>query len=841
MRKIFSLFAAMMLLVSTASATTVYCKMTQSWWTQDGAAVAVHHWGGETAATNWPGVRMAPVAGEEGMWSYDVPADVTGLMFVRVNGEGDIADWGAKTADLTLPTDGKNLYTITSEEAVWGDPGCNGEWSVYPKEMQVIYDWAGEIGTTVLGPASVEISTVKIHTNTDEVPAIKFSSSYVYADGKWIAIKPAVGGFKAGDVINVALVFNNADDTKYAQIDLRAADGDTRIWLSDAASTINGRTSAADPIVQTYTLEADQDSLFIGRYGNTGMFITQLQVAREAEETPEPAANPIYETYFATGDGWAPDAESSATWNAEAQKVTVTIAADKVAQWQAQVKYQALPSEPNKFYHFGVKMKANNAVSGITVKWDDNTGLVLKEGVALEANTEYVIDMPLVASNAAGNGLIVFDFGFAHAGDVIEIYDVVVEETEAPVVDLEDGYYINGLNGWSIYDLTAADKFEANPEAEGEYMITKTLAAGNEFKVVSVANNELVAWYPAEAGNYVVDNAHAGEKTIYFRPNYDGGEGWHAGCIYVPANEEPASPIKETWFANANWGEEHESTIVWDPETDKITITVAVDKNAQWQGQLKLFTPTAEAGKCYNVAFKLKANNAVTGITFKWQDDNNDPNLIYENQSIALEAGVEYAYSNDVAGIPGNGLAVFDFGFAKAGDIIELYDFAITEIECAVAEPERVIFGVNVPANGKPESIELVGSFIEGGWDNGIILTVSETGWYISYEVYAFATDEFKIRAAGTWDNEIFVRTETGWTATQNFKFGDVWVDDTYKGDPVKWVELDLSGDNYGWKTAVQAIDNVTLTEKAQKVIVDGVLYIVRDGKLFNAQGAIVK
>lgn len=135
MKKIFSLFAAMMLMVSTVSATTIYCKMTHSWWTinenQQPAAVAIHHWGGTTAGTTWPGVRMTPVEGQEGTWSYDVPADVEGLIFVRVNAEGDLADWGAKTADLTLPTDGKNLYTITSETAVWGNPGCTGEWSVY--------------------------------------------------------------------------------------------------------------------------------------------------------------------------------------------------------------------------------------------------------------------------------------------------------------------------------------------------------------------------------------------------------------------------------------------------------------------------------------------------------------------------------------------------------------------------------------------------------------------------------------------------------------------------------------------------------------------------------------
>ena len=132
MRKFLSLVMAVVLSLSSAFATTVYCKMTQSWWTTDGAAVGVHYWGGASAGTTWPGVRMTSVSGEEGMWSYDVPSDVTGLIFTRVNGSGTIADWGAKTGDLTLPTDGKNLYTITSASAVWGDPGCTGEWSTYP-------------------------------------------------------------------------------------------------------------------------------------------------------------------------------------------------------------------------------------------------------------------------------------------------------------------------------------------------------------------------------------------------------------------------------------------------------------------------------------------------------------------------------------------------------------------------------------------------------------------------------------------------------------------------------------------------------------------------------------
>ena len=36
-------------------------------------------------------------------------------------------------------------------------------------------------------------------------------------------------------------------------------------------------------------------------------------------------------------------------------------------------------------------------------------------------------------------------------------------------------------------------------------------------------------------------------------------------------------------------------------------------------------------------------------------------------------------------------------------------------------------------------------------------------------------------------------------------------------------------------------IENIVLTEKAKKVIVDGMVYIVRDGKLFNLTGALVR
>ena len=50
--------------VTPATTKTIYCKCAQSWWKVEGAAVAIHYWGGASAGTTWPGVRMAPVTGE---------------------------------------------------------------------------------------------------------------------------------------------------------------------------------------------------------------------------------------------------------------------------------------------------------------------------------------------------------------------------------------------------------------------------------------------------------------------------------------------------------------------------------------------------------------------------------------------------------------------------------------------------------------------------------------------------------------------------------------------------------------------------------------------------------
>ena len=71
---------------------------------------------------------------------------------------------------------------------------------------------------------------------------------------------------------------------------------------------------------------------------------------------------------------------------------------------------------------------------------------------------------------------------------------------------------------------------------------------------------------------------------------------------------------------------------------------------------------------------------------------------------------------------------------------------------------------------------------------------------------------------------------------------GDLMV---VKGKIMKYVKDDKVTIEISKGTAThlygEGIENVVLTEKAQKVVVDGVIYIIRDNKLFNLQGAQVR
>ena len=143
-------------------------------------------------------------------------------------------------------------------------------------------------GITVSG--STTFDAVKIKTNTTSIPGIKFANSYTSdnALNTNYAKLEVEGGFKAGDVITIAGAFNNSDDTKKAAVDLFTVGADNAITvLFTTKQFINGRTVDDDPVEETFTLEADAATLYLGRNGNTGTIVTTLKVVRGQESEPQ--------------------------------------------------------------------------------------------------------------------------------------------------------------------------------------------------------------------------------------------------------------------------------------------------------------------------------------------------------------------------------------------------------------------------------------------------------------------------------------------------------------------------------------------------------------------------
>ncbi len=108
---------------------------------------------------------------------------------------------------------------------------------------------------------------------------------------------------------------------------------------------------------------------------------------------------------------------------------------------------------------------------------------------------------------------------------VIEVYGYAT-----PAAD-PDYYLVGNMTSWEINPQYKLALNESAGDAN-EYQIAVPLPAATELKVVSSTDGTTIKdWYPGSGDNKYVQND--GLYTIYFRPNYNGGDDWHAGCIYV--------------------------------------------------------------------------------------------------------------------------------------------------------------------------------------------------------------------------------------------------------------------------------------------------------------------
>ena len=179
-------------------------------------------------------------------------------------------------------------------------------------------------------------------------------------------------------------------------------------------------------------------------------------------------------------------------------------------------------------YQFGVSVNGawRSNGSATTITRTDNS--VSPTGT--DGNMNLTVD-------AAGE----YTFTWTYATGTLE---VTYPEKSGDEPELVTTYYLVGSDkGWSAVD---ANKFTANEGVDGEYKITTTLATGETLKVLGILGDAQI-WYADGMNNeYTVDAAHAGEKTIYFRPAGNaewGDEGTTARYIYIEKNAEIIDPI----------------------------------------------------------------------------------------------------------------------------------------------------------------------------------------------------------------------------------------------------------------------------------------------------------
>ena len=234
--------------------------------------------------------------------------------------------------------------------------------------------------------------------------------------------------------------------------------------------------------------------------------------------------------------------------------------------------------------------------------------------------------------------------------------------------------------------------------------------------------------------------------------------------------------------------------------------------------------------------FEFKFNNDAAGSwdhEFQVYNAENDTwGNVPASGNFSLTNGTEF-YTYDEA----NRILTFDFSDDTK------YQYKGCDPE---EEAEYTVLRINLPAANCPEAVEIIGTF--DNWEGTAMEHLNTGSWLVELE--AKASQYFKFRSAGLWPDaggseiELYDAENDKWKTIGDgeFKFGKLWSDDTYKGDPCKMIELDWSDPAVArWSVAGEGVEDIVLTVKAQKVMVDGVLYIVRDNKLFTVQGAQVR
>ena len=270
-------------------------------------------------------------------------------------------------------------------------------------------------------------------------------------------------------------------------------------------------------------------------------------------------------------------------------KIKFNVAADNNISWLSfkNVKFEKQEAELEKFYIMGdgtpgewtatTEIAFNEETQAFVYEYEatrDNSCIVFGDAAftdwdefnashryALEQSVDKDITtfgeaMQLVKVN---EGTLRFATG-KYTISVTKDLLCTITKVEEPI---EPVYYVVGtMNNWTPSDEY---KMTLNEEAEGvvEYMITLDLEANAELKVVK-GNKDV--WYPdGMDNNFQISDA--GNYTIYFRPNADGGDNWYYQYIFAIKNE--SEELIRSWDFT-QWSEETVANLKADAAASKL-------------------------------------------------------------------------------------------------------------------------------------------------------------------------------------------------------------------------------------------------------------------------------
>ena len=483
-----------------ADTITVYFTDALNW-----GAANIYYW--NVAGLNWPGPAMTVYEESndfgQKVYSATIPADVEGIIF---NANGN------QTVDIeTGIVDGKGWYTEDETDEV-------GHYKV--------------VEYTVTQPETTAPSTAPETTAPETTAPVVGKSIHAYfptnAPGSawmaWTWNDGEDGEWRPVEKFAYVSVKDNVLFANFNEVNLNAS------WDDVLAQTVDTKVKDGDSL--TVLDEKNNEGKYLIKWASDETTAPETTAPETtAPETTAPVVGEEVTLYFTNNKGWGE--VKAHMWKEDGEST----------EW------------PGAAATFVGNNDYGEAIYSATINTATYDYVIFNDG----GNGGQTANIAVADAVAGGCGVYCLDTqdgeGHYNVGFYQYNAEPSSEPSSEPVVGGPTYYIVGGMTNWQInedYALTKNDASEVD-----EYMFEGlALTTTSEFKVVrlngSIQGGDQT-WYPEGMGNNYGENGEIeadGMYTVYFRPNYDGGEDWFYNCIYVaefvaPVTEPETEPATE--------------------------------------------------------------------------------------------------------------------------------------------------------------------------------------------------------------------------------------------------------------------------------------------------------